>query len=117
MITKQFSDFTIIAIPQEYLVEYKIFQYAYILDNERYYQNYSGDNTEYTLNVSKVEPQFTGSVKWDGCSNWHFNEVYHGCSRENLLNLGNIFTVCWDWTKELCPNWNVQFNLDKTNYR
>lgn len=46
-----------------------------------------------------------GFVKWDGCSNWHWDEqddcMLHGCSKQDLLNLGIVLARCWDWTTEL----------------
>lgn len=50
-----------------------------------------------------------GSVKWDGCSNWHFDAqdacMLHGCSREDLTRMGEVMGRCWDWAAQLLPNW------------
>jgi hypothetical protein len=47
-----------------------------------------------------------GSVKWDGCSNWYFDEqdrnMLHGCDKADLQRLGIVMAFCWDWTVELC---------------
>ena len=49
-----------------------------------------------------------GTVKWDGCSNWHFDEqdncMLHGCTRHALINIGEVLAQCWDWTNALLPN-------------
>jgi hypothetical protein len=53
-----------------------------------------------------------GNVKWDGCSNWHFDAqdfvMLHGCCREDLQRIGDIMALCWDFTAILCPEWNKQ---------
>lgn len=51
-----------------------------------------------------------GYVKWDGCSNWDFDIAkkykLHACTRKELTRIGSILTICWDWTKAICPDWN-----------
>jgi hypothetical protein len=67
----------------------------------------SGDTTN---DVTAAEVFLHGEVKWDGCSNWHFDEqervMLHGCSRDDLTKIGAIMAACWDWTAELCPKWD-----------
>jgi len=52
-----------------------------------------------------------GSVKWDGCSNWHFDEqdggMLHGCSKADLQRFGDVMATCWDWAAELCSTWDA----------
>lgn len=58
--------------------------------------------------LEDAEVYLHGDVKWDGCSNWHFDEqdrvMLHGCSRGDLTNIGEVMARCWDWTKEVLPN-------------
>lgn len=53
-----------------------------------------------------------GSVKWDGCSDWHIDAqddcMLHGCTREDLTRIGEILARCRDWTAELLPTWNSE---------
>jgi hypothetical protein len=56
------------------------------------------------------EPYLHGYVKWDGCSNWYFDEqdrvMLHGCNKSDLLRLGQVMGECWDWAAELLgPTW------------
>jgi len=60
--------------------------------------------------IEEAEPYLHGEVKWDGCSNWHFDEqdriMLHGCTRHDVLRFGEVMAECWDWAAELCPAWN-----------
>ena len=61
--------------------------------------------------LEESEPYLHGSVKWDGCSNWHFDQqdrvMLHGCSREDVQRFGDVMGYCWDWTAQLCPSWDA----------
>jgi len=65
----------------------------------------------YEINPSELtdgnEVFASGAIKWDGCSNWKFDEqercMLHGCTKQHLLNLGIILAECWEWTRELLP--------------
>lgn len=64
-----------------------------------------------TSSLADAEIFISGSVKWDGCSNWDMMPeedrpgYFHGCSREHLTNIGEIMARCWDLTAKHCPNW------------
>ncbi len=49
------------------------------------------------------EPMVSGSVKWDGCSNWNTEECLHFCCRNQAKDLGDILAACYDWAAELMP--------------
>lgn len=55
--------------------------------------------------LEEAEPYLTGEVRWDGCSNWHFDEqdrlALHACNRDGLTRLGEVMARCWDWAAEL----------------
>lgn len=54
-----------------------------------------------------LETELTGSVKWDGCSNWdNGDDMLHGCNRQHLIDLGLLLAACWDWAAELIPHWD-----------
>lgn len=108
MNTRHFEElgFTVIAKPFSHHVEYKVFQIQGIgINPSTYYYNDSEDNP--TESIEQAEVFAHGSVKWDGCSNWHFDEqdrvMIHGCCKEHLINLGLILSACWDWTADLIP--------------
>jgi hypothetical protein len=64
-----------------------------------------------TANLEDAEVYLHGEVKWDGCSNWHFDEqdrvMLHGCSKADIQRFGDVMALCWDWTAELCPSWDA----------
>jgi len=80
--------FYVLATPSDYHVDYEVFDSR---------ENTQGDDII-----------LSGSVKWDGCSNWQTNEdcMLHACEREELVNIGLLMAECWDLTAELCPHWN-----------
>lgn len=59
--------------------------------------------------IEEAEAYISGSVKWDGCSNWFFrDDCYHFCGHdeaEDMINVGKIMAECWKMTKQYCPNW------------
>jgi hypothetical protein len=60
--------------------------------------------------IEQAEPYVHGYIKWDGCSNWYFDEqdkcMLHGCSREDLDRFGKVLVACWDWMSDLCSHWS-----------
>ena len=63
-----------------------------------------------TQDIKEAALYCHGSVKWDGCSNWYWDEqddcMLHGCTQQDLLNLGIVLTRCWEWTAELLENFD-----------
>ncbi len=42
----------------------------------------------------------SGSVKWDGCSNWDATSI-HFCERDYAIQFGRVLASCWDWANEI----------------
>lgn len=110
---KHFKDlnFTVVAEPKQHWVEYKVYDIeGYDSDtNTLYYHRADSDtHPDCVDTIEESEPYLSGSVKWDGCSNWHFDEqercMLHGCCRQHLQRLGDIMAQCWDWTGQLIPD-------------
>lgn len=111
--------FTIVAVPHDYHVEYSIYdiegfgegEARGVYDRPLWHQAGAAIYPSTVDTLEEAEPYLHGSVKWDGCSNWHFDMqdrvMLHGCSRENVQRFGDVMTLCWDWTAELCPHWNA----------
>lgn len=47
----------------------------------------------------------SGSIKWDGCSNWHADPL-HTCEREGLEKVTKAMLWCWDFTRDNCPKFD-----------
>ena len=104
--------YAVLAIPEEYRVEYKI----YVLEgfsgpdgSPLFHRKDSRVSPDSVETIEEADIYAHGSVKWDGCSNWYFDEqdrcMLHGCDRYHLTNLGEVLARCWDMTKDLCPAW------------
>jgi hypothetical protein len=101
-------NFTITAVVHEHHVEFN----GYEIKNIDEPPAYEGPSGELVSDPSQAVKFFHGFVKWDGCSNWMFDEnareVYlHACDRDILRNVVEAMSVCWDWTADLLPTWNA----------
>lgn len=101
--------FTVVAEVYSHWVDFKVYDMVAWADDAPAWSGGGGFfNPVDTLEEADV--YLHGSVKWDGCSNWAFDEqdrvMLHGCSRENVQRFGDVLARCWDWTAELLPNWN-----------
>jgi len=113
--TRCFADlrFVVAAEVAEFHVDYFIYDIAgFTEDNLPLLQK--KDATFYPDPVESMEDAevfLHGFVKWDGCSNWHFDEqdrlMIHGCGRADIQRIGDIMAACWDWTAEILPNWDT----------
>lgn len=61
-------------------------------------------NEECVPAVGEDEWEFTGTVKWDGCSDWNFNGSFHACTLDGLASLAKIMQKCWLINQEQCPS-------------
>lgn len=44
------------------------------------------------------EPDFEGSIKWDGCSNWNACAL-HFCEPEEFKIFADVLTFCWEFAR------------------
>lgn len=48
-----------------------------------------------------------GHIRWDGCSNWHFDEqdrvMLHFCDVEQASNIGALFRRLYEWAASEMP--------------
>jgi hypothetical protein len=105
---KHFDDlsFTVKAFPESHYVRFEIYEITGWPEGdtpERYY------GEQVTADLEEAPLFAHGTVKWDGCSDWHIDEVggsIHYCTRGGLSDLGNVLTSCWDWAAELIESWD-----------
>ena len=110
--------FTVVATPHDFHVDFVIYDIEGwvegdakgVFDAPSWHKAGSGTHPDWVSTLAEAEPYLHGTVKWDGCSNWYFDEqdrvMLHGCSREDVLRFGEVMALCWDWTAELCPRWS-----------
>ena len=102
-------DFTVIATVVDMGVNFKVYD-KFGESEEGYVYKLAGsdDLLDFTTDLNKSEVYLHGDVRVNGCSDWHFDEqdrgMLHGCNKAGLVRIGLIMGECWDWARELCPN-------------
>ncbi len=117
MEVRHFDDmgYAVIAEPKEYSVDYRVFK---ILGHQQGnapgvfdVPMYGNDLETRTTDIEQAEAFMSGFVKWDGCSNWDFEDnercMFHGCDEGDLLNFGRVMAECWRLTADLLPTWDA----------
>ena len=102
-------DITVVATPNDYGVNYKVYNLVGVGDDGYVYQLAGSDDCcDLTSDLKQSELFLHGDVRVNGCSDWHFDEqdrgMLHGCNKAGLVRIGLIMGECWDWACELCPN-------------
>lgn len=110
--------FTIVAEAHEYRVDFTIYDIegfavgdAQSEDRPLWHKAGSTSHFDVVYSVEEAEPYMHGEVKWDGCSNWYFDEqnrvMLHGCCKADVQRFGDVMALCWDLAAEMCPAWNA----------
>jgi hypothetical protein len=67
------------------------------------------DYQDITTDITKARRYLHGDVKWDGCSNWYFDEqehvMLHFCSLKQIEAISAVMKECWDIAAGLIANW------------
>lgn len=103
--------FVVLSTADEYVVTYNIYDIEGFdgeTDAPLFHRKGATSGPDMVDTVEDSEPFISGSVKWDGCSNWNMQDGghFHECSRAGLARIGAILATCWDMTKTLCPHWD-----------
>lgn len=63
---------------------------------------------EYSKNDDEPDRYLHGSIRWDACSNWHFDEqddcMLHFCGMEGINELQRLFGRMYEITKSHIPS-------------
>lgn len=108
-VTRHFNDlqFSLVATPFKYRVEFVI--YDHFGQDAEGSPIFKKDDLP-ASSIDDAEIYLHGDVKWDGCSNWYFDEqdraMLHGCSRHDVARIGEILGRCWDLARDLCPKFD-----------
>ena len=103
--------FVVVSTADDYHVTYEIYDVAGFdaeTDAPLFTRKGAASGPDMVCTVEESEPFITGSVKWDGCSNWTVTDggYFHECDRRGLARIGTILANCWDLTRILCPHWD-----------
>ncbi len=94
----------------DYRLDFKVYecQEATCSDGRAHpYYITDGDCNFGTEDRDRASVFLEGAVKWDGCTNYAFNNesMMHSCSREGLQSIGDLLVRVWDEGKNI-PHWN-----------
>lgn len=63
-----------------------------------------------TENLSEAQVFLSGSIKWDGCSNWHFDDqdncMLHFCGVKDASSIGRLMERMYDITAAEMPSFD-----------
>lgn len=110
-------DFTIIAHVEQNSVSFDIYDIEGwtegvrgVFDVPIWHRSGSTHWPDPVSRVEEAERFLHGVVKWDGCSDWHFDEqdrnMLHSCGLHGLQRMGDVMAFCWNWASELLPNFD-----------
>lgn len=110
-------EFVVVATPSTHHISFKIYHVegwqetnegSDVWNRPLFHKADSPTSPDPVDKMEDAEVYLHGDVKWDGCSNWIFDEqercMLHGCRRKDVQRFGDILSACWDWAKELLPN-------------
>lgn len=104
--------FSTVATPRgTHAVDFAIYDVVGFDDEDRPLFAMRGSNSFNPVgSVEESEPFASGTVKWDGCSDWHFDEcervMVHGCSRHDVTRIGDVLGRCWDMAAKMIDGWS-----------
>lgn len=98
-------DFYVVATPYSHRVSFVIYEVVGYTDGAPCFSKKGSSAFDPVATVEEAEPFAHGDVKWDGCSDWHFDEcdrnMIHGCFRRDLVNVGLLLGECWDMAETI----------------
>lgn len=68
-------------------------------------------NMDTTSKFEDGEMFLSGTIKWDGCSNWNFNDkkvMIHFCGRKDATSIGRLIDHLYQITKECLPKYDIK---------
>lgn len=104
-------DFTVTVVNHELYAEFACYRViggsaqADESSPSRLYDRRGSTHTDPVGDLSDAQVYLHGSIKWDGCSNWNYDEqervMLHFCRKEQAAAIGVLFTRMYEWAKEL----------------
>lgn len=98
--------------PHEHYVEFVIYELdGWDEENDAplYHKAKSSMHPDPVESHEESEAFASGSIKWDGCSNWNIDEndrgMLHFCGVEGIQDMNKAFERCYALAEELMPAW------------
>lgn len=95
---------SIVAEAHSHIVDFKVFEIVGGDGEERYWARHDG-MSNMTEKFEEADLYLHGSVKWDGCSDLHFDAqddcMLHFCGRADVKKVGQMLSKLYDITAEL----------------
>lgn len=63
----------------------------------------NGLHVDFVVTEGDDELVFRGTVKWDGCSNWFFDESIHFCGLAGVNRFGEVLGKIYAAAGEMMP--------------
>ena len=101
--------FTVVAEPSNHSCDFKVYKHV-SSSPEMLYSLPDPMSCEFTTDLAKAEIYMHGYIKWDGCSNWHFDIqegcMIHFCSVEEGEAIGTLFKSLYAIAARVIPCWD-----------
>ncbi len=108
---KNLEDYQIHCVDRDYHMEftvYKIVGRGLNSESGEYNVPLFGENA--IEETTGIEPFWTGSIKWDGCSNWDFRTdkcMAHFCGRSQALSIGVLMEELYNLAATM-KHWDAE---------
>jgi hypothetical protein len=71
---------------------------------------FEGSDGQAVFSIDEAQVFLHGDVKWDGCSNWYFDEqdevMLHFCSKDEAMRLGLLMGRLYELAESLIEHWH-----------
>ncbi len=108
--TEEFEDFLIahdFIYGHDVVLSFEVFQITGrtgqgwdVPEGTALYQKFGGQTDEDVTNLAEADSWLSGSIKWDGCSDWYFNEqdhvMLHFCGLKAATAIGRLMGRMYD---------------------
>jgi hypothetical protein len=106
----------------EYMVSVKVEEYAVLFEISKIvgemvpsgallYESAENRNDS-TEDFAESQRFLSGSIKWDGCSNWDWHTdgcLMHFCGRGEAVSIGTLMTKLYDIAADRLPTFDAEF--------
>lgn len=76
------------------------------------YQKFICGVSNFTSDVRNADVFLHGHIKWDGCSNWHFDEqdamMLHFCGARRTTSIGRLMAEMYRLAAATIPEWDAE---------